>query len=54
MEFQITIQKIQGYKKFEIKLSFRVAAQCKTICPEWLNWPVRLLGNSEGASGISK
>ena len=29
---------------------FRVAAaQCKNICPEWLNWPGSLAGISEGA-----
>jgi hypothetical protein len=30
------------------------AAQCKTICPERLNWPSRLAGISEGHRGISK
>ena len=36
-------------------MAFRVAAaQCKKICPERLNWPGRLVGNSEGASRISK
>ena len=30
------------------------AAQCKQICPEWLNWPGRLAGTSEGARRISK
>ena len=35
--------------------TFRVAAaQCKNICPEWLNWPGSLSGISEGAQSISK
>ena len=33
-------------------LQFRVAAaQCRKICPEVLNWPGRLAGISEGATG---
>ena len=36
-------------------MALRVAAaQCKKICPERLNWPVRLAGISEGARWISK
>ena len=35
--------------------SFRVAAaQCKKIGTEWMNWPGRLAGMSEGAHVISK
>jgi hypothetical protein len=35
-------------------MAFRVAAaQCKKICPEWLNWPGRLAGISKGHRGIS-
>jgi hypothetical protein len=36
-------------------MAFRVvAAQCKKICPERLNWPGRLAGISEGYRRISK
>ena len=36
-------------------IHFAVAAvQCKKFCPEWLNWPGRLAGISEGSRRISK
>jgi hypothetical protein len=33
---------------------FRVAAHCRKICPDRLDWPGWLVGISEGANGISK
>jgi hypothetical protein len=55
--FELKMMVKSGLFYFEILLfsPFRVAAaKCKKICPDKLNWPGRLAGNSEGASRISK